>query len=96
MPQQLRKDGAWGAPQTFGFVNARHVIALLDALAPTETVYLTVGLSYRNPATNDRPYAPDELSEHVRATLGDRYWYDVTRRDDGTIHVTALDSNDLL
>lgn len=92
--QQLKKDGTWGEVESFGFVDAKHVVALCEDLPHDAPVCLTIGLSYRNPTTNDKRFAPDELAAYVRDTLKDRYWYEVLRHGD-SISVTALDSNDL-
>ena len=92
--QQLKKDGTWGEVKSFGFVNAKHVIALCEHLPNDVPVYLTIGLSYRNPTTHVKPFAPRDLAVYVRDTLRDRYWYEVLQRDD-RISVTALDDNDL-
>lgn len=94
MLKQLKKDGSWGEPATFGFVNAKHVVALCESLADDVSAFLTVGLAYRNPTTCDKRFAPDKLAAYVRDTLGDHYWYDVKKHDD-RITVTALSSNDL-
>lgn len=94
MTEQLKKDGTWGDVESFGFVNARHVIELCERLPRDTPICLTIGLSYRNPTTHDKPYAPEALAKDIRDTLKDHYWYEVTRRD-GRINVTALDVNDL-
>lgn len=94
MTKQLKRDGSWGEPETFAFVNARHVMTLCESLSDDMPIYLTIGLSYRNPTTHDNRFTPHDLAAYVRNTLGDHYWYDVERRD-GRITVTALDSNDL-
>lgn len=94
MTQQLKGDGTWGDVETFGFVEAERVIALCEGLPQDTTVRLTIGLSYRNPATHGKLFSPRGLASHVRDTLRNRYWYEVLRHDGG-VSVTALDANDL-
>lgn len=92
--RQLRRDGTWGKPDTFGFVLGKDVIALCERLPQDADVRLTIGLSFRRPTTNDKRMSPSELSRQMRDTLKNHYFYDV--RDDGeTISVTALSDNDL-
>jgi hypothetical protein len=93
MTAQLKKDGTLGKPETFGFVPAK-VIA--DHLKVTgNNMSLTVGLSFRNPTTHNKPFdniaAIRWLRDNERS-----YTYEACYVEgDDSLHVTALSGNDL-
>lgn len=54
---------------------------------------LTVGLSYRNPRTHDKPMTAALLAEYMRER-GRSYWWDVTE-DGGTLYACAYSADDM-
>lgn len=93
MAAQLKKDGTLGSFETFGFVPAK-VIA--DHLKDTgNNMSLTIGLSYRNPRTHDKPFDNIAAIRWLRDNARN-YTYEACYVDgDDSLYVTALSGNDL-
>ena len=89
---QLKKNGKLGQAEGFDFVSADTIIQRLKK--DGTDMKLTIGLSFRNPTTNKKPYKNRDAIEFLRK-YASSYTYEAYYTGDGYLYVTALSGNDL-
>lgn len=89
---QLKKDGRLGKSETFDFIPAKVIIGRLESTG--DDMKLTIGLSFRNPRTNDKHYSNADAIAFLKE-FEHSYTYEAYYNGDGYLHVVALSDNDL-
>lgn len=86
----VREDGTLGEVEWMGFVTADAIKRYLSKTR--EGILFTVGLSYRNPTTHNKPLDYEQAVEMLDKY---RYWFLEAVHDGSKLSVTALSDNDL-
>lgn len=88
--KQLTEEGTFEKARSFGFVSARAIKEYLGR--NHEGMLFTVGLSYRNPTTHNKPLDYEQAIETLDKYSG---WFLEALHDGNQLSVTALSDNDL-
>ena len=88
----LRDDGNFREVTGFPFVSDKVIADYIQK--EQKTVYLTIGLGYRNPTTHNRKMSPAEAIGWIKGS-GNHYFLELGMRDNGELHLNAYTDNDM-
>lgn len=89
----IKKMITKGKTIMFDFINTDEAIEFINDVPEDEPILLTIGLSYRNPNTHNKPLTHEEAIEWAK-NHGNNYTLEASTYN-GAHHLNAYTANDL-